>query len=70
MIDVFVRLVALPPHVEGLTIPNPDETYNIYINSTLCDRMQKAALRHELRHIKKNHLYDNRSIQIVEAEAG
>lgn len=53
MIDVFVRLVPLPTHVEGLTVPNNDETYSVYINSLLCDRMQHSALRHELQHIKK-----------------
>lgn len=70
MIDVFIRLVSLPFGVEGVTVPNDDQTYNVYLNADICERKRQAALRHELQHIKKNHLYDNRSIRVVEAEAG
>lgn len=69
-LDVFVRLVSLPLHVEGVTLPNEDNTFDIYINSHICDARRKKALEHELKHIKKNHLYDINPVWVNEAEAG
>ena len=44
MTDYFVRLIALPYHVHGFTMPNDDGTYSVYINSLLSPRAQRAAL--------------------------
>lgn len=71
MIDVFIRYVKLPPHINGLTVPNDDGTFDVYINSTLCQKRQQGALRHETEHIKKDHFYDDiKPIELVEHEAG
>lgn len=43
-------------------MPNEDGTFNIYINSTLCEVKQKKALNHELGHIKRNHFYDEEPV--------
>ena len=70
MTDVFIRFVPLPIPVEGVVLPNPDFTFDIYINSKLCKRKQEEAIEHELNHIKKDHLYDPNPVWINEAEAG
>lgn len=68
--DYFVRYVALPHAVEGLTVPNDDGSFDIYINSELPDAVQKETLAHELRHIHKDHFYnDITSLLHLEAEA-
>ena len=53
----FVRYVALPVKVEGVTIPNSDGTFDIYINSTFSEQQQKEILHHELCHIRNDHFY-------------
>ena len=65
----FVRLVALPPTVRGAVLPNNDGTYTIIINSVLSAETRLAVLRHELAHIKKDHLYSEDPIRTIEAEA-
>ena len=65
----FVRLLPLPPPVEGVVLPNDDGTYDIYINANLPVERQEAALAHEVAHIKKDHLYSEDPIRIIEAEA-
>ena len=68
--EYFVRLVELPTSVEGVTIPNSDGTFNIYINSVFCEERQRDILSHELRHIQKDHFYnDTIPIREIEREA-
>ena len=70
MPDAFVRLLPLPLPVRGVVLPNDDGTFDIYINANLSGPQQQAALAHELKHIKKNHLYDVNPVWVNEAEAG
>ena len=53
----FVRRIPLPATVEGVTIPNDDGAFDIYINESLPPERHEDARRHELRHITKDHLY-------------
>ena len=53
MTDTYVRLIPLPVKVEGVTLPNDDGSFDIYINSRLSPAMQQATLEHELRHIRR-----------------
>ena len=46
--DYFVRLVELPASVEGVTVPNDDGSFDIYINSRLGEERRRAKLEHEL----------------------
>jgi hypothetical protein len=55
---VYVRFIELPPHIKGVTLPNPDGTFDVYINSTLSEYQQKSALKHEINHINLNHFYE------------
>ena len=66
----YVSLIDLPPPVRGVVRPNDDGTYTIYINAVLSVETRLAVLRHELAHIKKDHLYSEDPIRIIEAEAG
>lgn len=68
--DYFVRYVEFPSKVEGVTIPNDDGTFDIYINSVFCEKRKQEILGHELRHILENHFYnDILPIRQIEAEA-
>ncbi len=68
--DVFVRLINLPPTVRGVTLPNPDGTYSVYINGGLSFVMQQETLVHELCHIEHDHLYSNEPVAAAERMAG
>ena len=57
MTDTFVRLVPLPARVEGVTLPNDDGSFDIYINARLSPARQQETLEHELRHIRHEHFY-------------
>lgn len=66
----FVRYIEFPMTVKGVTIPNDDGTFDIYINDLLCDCAKEECLRHELRHIMKDHFYnDIMTIEQVERVA-
>lgn len=67
--DYFVRLVELPLHIRGVTLPNDDGSFDIYINSSLSPDQQQDALQHELCHIQKDHFYQERRVSLCEAEA-
>ena len=69
MTDYFVRLVPLPRAVEGVTVPNDDGTFDIYINSVLPEAKRQAVLQHELRHIKGDHFYREMPIELMERQA-
>lgn len=67
---IFVRMVPFPEHVRAVTIPNVDNTFDIYINSSLPEEWKEIALKHELNHIRMNHFYNDDSVSENEAEAG
>lgn len=67
--DYFVRLVAFPCKIDGVTIPNDDGSFDIYINSLLSEEKRNQKLQHELEHIRRDHFYSLQSICSVEAEA-
>lgn len=70
MENYYVRTVKLPGSVRGVTIPNDDGTFNVFINSSLSPECSNDTLNHELNHIKKDHFYeDTKSIEVVETEA-
>lgn len=68
--NIFIRLLALPYSVRAVVLPNPDCTFDIYINSNLPEELQQAALEHELNHIRKDHFYDYNPVWLNEQEAG
>lgn len=70
MADYFVRLIRLPIRVEGVTVPNSDGTFSIYINSLLSHEKQNEVLEHELRHISAEHFYVDMPVSHMERQAG
>ena len=69
MTDTYVRLVSLPTRVEGVTLPNDDGSFDIYINSRLSPLRQQETLEHELRHIRHEHFYLDMDIRRMERQA-
>jgi len=67
---IFVRTVALPRGVRAVVLPNDDGTFDIYINARLPEELQRAALQHELKHIRKDHFYNDDPVWLNEKEAG
>lgn len=66
---IFVRLIPLPVTVPAVVIPNDDGTFDIYINSVLPQELQHKALEHELKHIRKDHFYNDDPVWLNEEEA-
>ena len=69
MTDTYVRLVPLPVKVEGVSLPNPDGSYDIYINSRLSPALQQQTLEHELRHIRRGHFETDMTLARMERQA-
>lgn len=67
--DYFIHYIEFPKTVRGVTLPLPDGSFDIYINSLLEPEEQQKALRHELRHISAKHFDDYSSVPENEAEA-
>ena len=67
---IFVRLIRLPTEaVRAVTLPNDDGTFDIYINKRLPEELQQKALEHELKHIRKDHFYNEDPVWVNEEEA-
>ena len=69
MTDTYVRLVPLPVKVEGVTLPNDDGSFDIYINARLSPARQQETLEHELRHIRRDHFYVDMPVSRMERQA-
>ncbi len=68
--DYYVHLVDLGHGVNGVTVPNSDGTFDIYLNSALPEGQRRLCLEHEKRHILSDHFYQPRDVNTLEQEAG
>ena len=67
MNDIFIRYTdELPLSVLGLTKPDSNGDYNVYINSRVSKNKQSEAIHHELKHIWGNDF--DRGITATEIE--
>jgi hypothetical protein len=70
MIELFddyrVYLVKLPATVRGAVRIDNDGFASIYINEQLSPQAKKAAFLHELRHLRNDDMYNDKSIYEVE----
>jgi Zn-dependent peptidase ImmA (M78 family) len=66
--DFFVRIINID--VPGVTVLDEDGNYNVYINARLSYEQRKEVLKHELKHIGKDHFYKDISVIECEKEAG
>ena len=69
MTDTYIRLVPLPAKVEGVTVPNDDGSFDVYINARLSPTRQQETLEHELRHIRHEHFYLDMPVARMERQA-
>ena len=69
MTDYYVRLIELPIRVEGVTVPNSDGSFSVYITSLLPPERREDVLRHELRHIAAEHFYIEMPVACMERQA-
>ena len=67
--DHFVRVIELPHTVRGVTVPNDDGTFSVYINAAYDAGVQRSTLEHELEHLARDHFYSAAPIAVQEAEA-
>ena len=67
--NVIIRVINLPICVKGVTVPHPDGTYNIFINSQYSIDVQRDTLKHELNHIKNLDFDNFDNIQLIEQRA-
>lgn len=67
--EYFVRYIDLPLKVDGVTIPNDDGTFDIYINARHSDEHQAESLAHELWHITHDHFYSEQPVADCEQDA-
>lgn len=70
-IDYWVRFVEFPNMAsESVVASHGDGTFTIYINTLFCEERQRDRLKHELRHLEKEHFYrDEMSIADIERQA-
>ena len=69
MNNIYIRGVALPGRVRGVTVKDDEDDYNVYINTQLCPETQRRAAAHEIKHIYQNHFYNYAPVIINELEA-
>ena len=67
--DHYVRIVELPRTVRGVSVPNDDGTFSVYINALCDEETRRETLEHELVHLARDHFYRAGPIGAQEAEA-
>lgn len=66
---IITRVVPIPDGgVRAFTVKDKDENYNIYLNASLSDEMQKEAFQHELEHIRRGDFDSGVDVQVIETE--
>lgn len=65
---IFIRGIALPGSVRGASVKVGDD-YVVFVNTNLCPAAQNRAARHEIRHIRLDHFYNQEPVIINEMEA-
>ena len=63
-----MRLIDLPYSVGALVSVDDDGFASIYLNSRLTVEKQKKCLRHELRHLADDDVYNSKGIIEVESK--
>lgn len=67
---IFLRLASLPMTVKGVTIPDSEGDYTIFINDALCPEIRERVIAHEMAHIRQNHFSDTLTVEDAECDAG
>lgn len=64
-----VYMVSLPGDIHGVIRVDPTGFASIYINDSLSPAARRAALRHELRHLRRDDMHNDKSIWEAEHDA-
>jgi len=62
----IIRVIKLPTTIRGLTVPDPDGNYNIYINKDISHEMQLETLIHESEHIENDDFNNTEHVTVLE----
>ena len=65
----IVRLIKLPLTVKGVTVPDEEGNYNIYINEGLSYEEQQKVFRHEMHHIDNKDFESHEPVSVLEENA-
>lgn len=70
-VDYYLYFLDFPSMgIPGAIFSNTNGTVNIYINTLYREEVQQRTIKHELRHLVKNHFYiDTLSIEEKELDA-
>ena len=70
-VDYYLYFLDFPSMgIPGVIFANTNGTVNIYINTLYREEVQRRTIKHELRHLVKNHFYiDTMSIEEKELDA-
>lgn len=68
--DIQLFYVDFPTKIRGRTVANADGTYSVFINARLSYAMQRKAIKHELRHIRKGEVDSDNVVSVQQLEMG
>ena len=69
MENEIVRLAPLPSKVNAVVLVDHNGDYNIYVNEKLSFVEARRAYKHEIEHIRRNHLFVDKPVEQCETEA-
>lgn len=62
----MIRFIDLPPAIEAATCVDLNGFANVYINARLSFEARRRAIKHEMRHIRRDDTYSDSNIREVE----
>lgn len=65
---IMLVLIPLNSDVKECVVPNPDDTFTIFLNENISDECRLKAYQHALRHIE-NDDFGKEDVQEIEREA-
>ena len=63
--DCYVTVCPMPPHIKGL-VKEVVDAQVILINEVLSDEAKAKALQHELKHLQRDDLHRDATIEEIE----
>lgn len=63
--DCYVTVCPMPPHIKGL-VKEVVDVQVILINEVLSDEAKAKALQHELKHLQRDDLHRDATIEEIE----
>lgn len=67
--DYKVYPIPLAGNIKAAVMMGDDDFFSIYVNANLPFEVQREAVKHEMRHIRRNDFLNDLSIREVESES-